>query len=521
MSFYRPFVQRYRPQRFSEVVGQNHISAILQGAFSSGRIASAYLFSGPHGIGKTSLGRIFAKLLNCASPQGNEPCCNCQSCIDIAKGRSMDVIEIDAASNRRIDEVRQLRENVKFAPSSGNYKVYIIDEVHMLTTEAFNALLKTLEEPPPYVKFILATTHAFKLPDTIISRCQRLDFRKVMPKQMSAYLKSVLQKEGVDLSDDVISVVVSASNGSMRDAESLLEQAVILSACGQSDEDIISVLSMHVSGQVVAGLAKEIARSDAKVAVELLAKAVLNGVDLMNLSEALRRLFRDVLFIKQGVSEDLLNMVVDLDSLKEVSDLLTADEAFYILQVFLKLESWMRPSPLKRLPFEMAVVKAALRSGVKSWEEIFSKAHSYKASVPAQAVQPASSQEVRQMPPARPAKRAKPSPAAEIWKKAITDIMKAGNTLLAHSMQDVASVAGENGRLSVVFKHKFAYDTALNSKNKAIIEETVGRIIGKKVPIVFTCAQQSDVPKDKDFEEKVDYLLKTFGGKIVGRGRLK
>ena len=523
MSFYSPFVQRYRPQRFSEVVGQRHIVSVLQGSFKSGMLANAYLFSGPHGIGKTSMGRIFAKLLNCFSPRDAEPCCECQMCIDIANGRAMDVIEIDAASNRRIDEIRQLRENVKFSPSVGKYRVYIIDEVHMLTTEAFNALLKTLEEPPPYVKFILATTHPFKLPDTIISRCQRLDFKKVMPDEMASYLKSVLEKEGASLDDKVVSTVVSASRGSMRDAESMLEQAVILSAAGQDTDKIIEILAMYATGAVVYELAAAIAKGNAKEALLLIDKAVSSGVDLPSYAEGLRMAFRDVLFFQQGVGGDLLSGIIEPGQVEELAGIISEEECFYILQVLIKLEDWIRVSPSNRLPVEMAVAKSALRQGVRSWKELLSNASANRMAHP-RVNQPAGEKRPANngvAPRSVSQKKSANNIGPQVWKKAVTEVMKSGDTLLAHTMQDISSVAFKDGRLEIVFKHKFALDTASEAQAKAKIEKVVSGILRKEVKLLFLSIEEEDVPKDREFEEKVEYLLNTFRGKVVSRGRIK
>src|SRR5258708_30213427 len=223
---YLVLARKYRPQNFEELVGQAHITELLRKSIESGRIAHAFLFCGPRGIGKTSCARILAKSLNCQNGPTLKPCGTCFACQEIAKWNSFDVIEIDGASNRGIDEIRALRENVKFAPTYGRYKIYIVDEVHMLTSDAFNALLKTLEEPPEHVKFIFATTEVHKVPATILSRCQRYDFKLIGAQMIAARLKYVLEQEKVGFDDAAVSIVAREAAGSMRDAMSLLDQVL-------------------------------------------------------------------------------------------------------------------------------------------------------------------------------------------------------------------------------------------------------------------------------------------------------
>ncbi len=207
--------RKWRPQLFADVVGQQHISTTLKNAIENNRIGHAYIFAGPRGVGKTTTARILAKRLNCESPNGGEPCNNCSSCLNFLKSQSLDIIEIDGASNRRIDEIRTLRESVKYAPTSGQYKVYIIDEVHMLTTESFNALLKTLEEPPEHTIFIFATTDIHKVPLTIISRCQRFDFRRIELEEIKTLLKRISESEKINIDDESLTIIAKKADGAL------------------------------------------------------------------------------------------------------------------------------------------------------------------------------------------------------------------------------------------------------------------------------------------------------------------
>ncbi|MDP2807111.1 MAG: DNA polymerase III subunit gamma/tau, partial [bacterium] len=241
---YLVLARKWRPQNFEQLIGQQHVTTTLRNAIKSKRIAHAYLFSGARGVGKTSAARVLAKALNCAEGPTETPCNKCSSCVEITGSRSIDVLEIDGASNRGIDEIRDLRENVKYTPTQGKYKIYIIDEVHMLTKEAFNALLKTLEEPPAHAIFIFATTEIHKVPITILSRCQRFDFRKVEVSVVVDYVKRMLQGEDVQASDDCLYLVAQKSEGSMRDAVSLLDQLISYGGQKLTAEDARQVLGL-------------------------------------------------------------------------------------------------------------------------------------------------------------------------------------------------------------------------------------------------------------------------------------
>jgi len=241
---YEVFARKWRPQVFEEVIGQEHITQTLKSALLSDRLAHAYLFSGARGVGKTSVARIFAKALNCANPQEGNPCNACSSCNDITHGSSVDVQEIDGASNRGIDEIRNLRENIKYLPSHSAYRIYIIDEVHMLTLSAFNALLKTLEEPPAHVKFIFATTESHKVPLTILSRCQRFDFKRIALSQIQEQIKRITDSEGIEISEASVSIIARESQGSMRDAESLLDQVISFAGKKVEDPSVMEVLGI-------------------------------------------------------------------------------------------------------------------------------------------------------------------------------------------------------------------------------------------------------------------------------------
>ncbi len=241
---YQVLARKFRPQRFDDVTGQEHVVRTLANAIGQGRIGHAYLFSGPRGVGKTSVARILAKSLNCETGPTATPCNVCPNCREITDGTSMDVREIDGASNRGIDEIRELRENVKFAPAAAKYKIYIIDEVHMLTREAFNALLKTLEEPPGHVIFIFATTENHKVPATILSRCQCYDFRRISLAQIAANLDRIAREEGLTVSPAALTWIAEAGDGSMRDAQSIFDQIISYAGPAIADDDVEELLGL-------------------------------------------------------------------------------------------------------------------------------------------------------------------------------------------------------------------------------------------------------------------------------------
>ena len=299
---YLVLARKWRPQGFSDMVGQQHIARVLTNAIESGRIAHCYLFTGVRGVGKTSAARILAKALNCEAGPTPTPCNKCARCNEINDGRSIDVYEIDGASNRGIDEVRQIIENVRYQPAAARFKVYIIDEVHQVTKDAFNALLKTLEEPPPFAKFILATTEVHRLPETILSRCQRFDFRRIGVQDIHGRLRRIAEVEGLNITEGALTLISRAAQGSMRDAQSLLEQ--VLSFAGPAEEggavdeallrDILGVAERRVlyeiSSAVLAG--------DAAACLRLVAEVADDGVDLAALSRELVEHFRNLLVVR-------------------------------------------------------------------------------------------------------------------------------------------------------------------------------------------------------------------------------
>ena len=288
--------RKWRPQKFDEVVGQQHISQTLKNAIKNNRIAHAYIFAGPRGIGKTTTARIFAKSLNCLNLQNGEPCNECENCQLFNTSQSLDIIEIDGASNRRIDEIRVLRDSVKYAPMNGKYKIYIIDEVHMLTTESFNALLKTLEEPPEHVVFIFATTDVHKVPLTIISRCQRFDFRRIEVNEIKALLKKISEAEEIKIDDTSLTLIAKKADGALRDAQSLFDQVV--SYCNKNiTSDEVSKMFNLIDEEIYFRISDAIINKDYKEAFEITKQIYDNGWNFIDFGNELLEHFRNILTV--------------------------------------------------------------------------------------------------------------------------------------------------------------------------------------------------------------------------------
>lgn len=361
---YIAFALKYRPQNFDEVVGQEHVVASIKNAILKRHIHHAYLFSGPRGTGKTSLARIFAKALNCESEKNPviSPCGKCVSCTEITKGSSLDIIEIDGASNRGIDEIRTLRENVKLSPAHARYKVYIIDEVHMLTQEAFNALLKTLEEPPAHVKFIFATTHPHKVIPTILSRCQKFQFSLVPLEKIVNKLKSITEIEGVKINDNLLYAIARASGGSIRDAESLLDQLVPVIIEKGSVEDVFSFLGI-IDEDTLSKMAGFIVGKDLQSALDFIEKIVKDGKDLSIFLNALIEYLRN--FLLANVSIKTFNALNDISSqskeaILNASSSITLSQILRIIDLLIEAKELSHRLNTVRIPLELALVKFIL-----------------------------------------------------------------------------------------------------------------------------------------------------------------
>jgi DNA polymerase-3 subunit gamma/tau len=354
---YQALYRVWRPQTFIDVVGQEHVTKTLQNALLQQKISHAYLFSGPRGTGKTSAAKILAKAINCERMPVSEPCNECESCVGITNGTISDVLEFDAASNSRVEEMRDVLDKVKFAPTMVNYKVYIIDEVHMLSISAFNALLKTLEEPPRHVIFILATTEPHKIPLTIISRCQRFDFRRITVGHVVNRMKLIVEETGVECDEQALQLIARAADGGMRDALSLLDQAISYSQDRVSIEDALTVTG-SVSQGFLNKLALAFREKDVASGLETLAELLFHGKDPMRFIEDFILFYRDMLLYKTAPNlEESLERVLLDDDFRMMAETIPTEQLFQLIDLLNKTQQEMRWTNHPRIFLEVAIVK--------------------------------------------------------------------------------------------------------------------------------------------------------------------
>ena len=540
---YVVLARKWRPQRFEDVVGQPHVVQTLTNAISAERIAHAYLFSGARGIGKTSVARILAKALNCAQGPSPSPCNQCESCKEITKSASIDVFEIDGASNRGIDEIRELRENVRYLPARSSYKIYIIDEVHMLTAPAFNALLKTLEEPPPHVIFIFATTEVHRVPITITSRCQLFDFRRIPAAEIMDHLRHIAQEEHIQISDVSLRVLAREAEGSMRDAQSLLEQMIAFSGKTISDEDLLDVLGV-IDHQELFSTASAIIEGDAVRCLETIERLYLHGHDLRRFCQELAEHFRNLLVMKMSNEPQKLVDLTDaeLNELKEQADKVSSSTLQQFFHFLLKGEEEIRRSSNPKLVLEMSLLRLTELPKVMDMDEVISQMLKLEQKIatggqpmaePRRREEDAGQQEVSagytqtEETNTGDPKVVADSPLAK-W-QAVLKRMRQEKPALAASLERVSAREPKPDLLELDFNgHEFDYEMVKERESFGLLNRVSREIFGEKMKISLIAGGEEIRRKQKGKTDRqrlqqrkalkhplVTEALEIFGGEIV------
>ncbi len=515
---YIVLARKYRPQTFDEIIGQEHIVVTLKNAIQKERIAHAYLFAGPSGVGKTSVARILAKAINCEKGPTPEPCGKCISCREVREGRSLDVLEIDGASNRGIDQVRTLRENVKLSPSHGRFKVYIIDEVHMLTTEAFNALLKTLEEPPPHVKFIFATTAPHKVILTILARCQRFDFRRIPKEEILKKLTEIARYEKVKVDEGALIAITRISKGSIRDAESIFDQLITFTGGRITSGDVVSMLGT-IDEKLLFNVTAMIKRQDTKGAIQFLNDLIDKGQDISQfLSEFIWHI-RNLLVARIDGEPPLIDASqASIDELTAQAKLFSETQLLYMFSLLSKTEELTRRSGMMRVALEMALVRLTKAGSFISIEDALEKLSSIEKQLgqgegtpPPSRPSPSLEKQLDQRaedtlsspkpsfseasgrPDIRKLKRHWPEVLDKIREKK----MSVGSYLAEGEPVDI-----KDGVVRVGLDKRFSFnkESLEEPKNKALTEEVLSEVLGEKLTVEFVMV---NIPVGSGGEKKV------------------
>lgn len=568
---YQVLSRKWRPQVFKDLIGQEHVTRTLQNALIRERVAHAYIFTGPRGVGKTSTARILAKTLNCPNSKDANPCNECTTCSEITNGNNMDVLEIDGASNRGIDEIRELREAVKYPPTNAPYRIYIIDEVHMLTTQAFNALLKTLEEPPPHVKFIMATTDGQKVPQTIISRMQRFDFKRISIQEITTFLGTILQSENIDYDQTALLTLARKADGSIRDSLSLLDQIIAYQTDRIDDTTVQSVLGL-VHDSFYSDLTQALFNNDKSTILNKVEEVFEGGYNIQEVCAGLNQYLRDVIIALETNDPNLTST----GSLPTIPDGIETADVINYLNIGLQTTAQLRYSQQPRILLEQQLLKMAEIDNVVSIREVLSSLQSGGASPsPKPKSQPRVARPAEITPPStggvRPAETAetvkvsepapretedmpgsKPKPAQSSNKtftrrSMVNDAGDSPKVPLAdgpvpddgldqlqnrwgeivEAIQGVSAQAaaalgnshiteGDDGRFQVNLPASDAFQMKLFTDKQTPIENKISEVVGWQVRLLFTIPESSEgisaTKKKSVGDELLNQLIETFKG---------
>lgn len=516
---YQAFTLKYRPRKFEEIVGQEHVSRTLKNAVASGNIHHAYLFTGPRGTGKTTTARILARALNCVNGPTPDPCGVCEACVSILEGRAMDVVEMDAASNNSVDDIRDLREKVKYSPAQFRCKLYILDEVHMLSTGAFNALLKTLEEPPAHAYFALLTTETHKVPATIISRCQRYDFRPIsLPDQVRA-LRQVAEREGLSVQEEALVAIARAAEGAMRDAESIFEQAVAF-ASDQITLETVNRMLGATETELLAEVADIVSRRDLAAVFSVVDRLVSSGKDLERLVEDLTEFFRDLLRLALRTEGEAW-LQLGAESRERMQGLaagLGPERLLAALHAFAELRGRLKDSAQHALLLEMALVELTQRSGPSAVAPVAAPSvpvvQTAPAPTPAPVVAPqpagpaaAPAPVVSTPPPPSPEPEPEPVPEPafgvgltlesirEQWEAVGLQLRRSGQIPVAAFLKEASPAAYCGGCLTICFpaQYRFHYNK-VKDDYQTVVTEALSKVLREPVTLICELAEAGEAP---------------------------
>jgi len=484
--------RKWRPQTYEEVSGQEHVTRTLRNALRQGRIAHAYLFAGPRGTGKTTMARILAKAVNCLSEEDTRPCNRCAICQAINEGRLLDLIEIDAASNRGIDEVRDLREKVGFVPNEARYKVYILDEAHMLTEPAFNALLKTLEEPPKHVIFVLVTTEPHKIPATIRSRCQRFDFHRLPKADIVARLECIVQAEGLKAEPAALEEIARYATGSMRDAISLLDQ---LRSYGQEMITLAQVQEVlgSVRSQAVQELISHLASHDLRAGLALINHLLAQGVEIRQLLRQVLEYLRQLLLLKVGAGAISLDLPPEtLATMTLHAAAFTREDLLRVVRLFNQAAQELKGEAQSQLPLELAFIEAASTTAKHTVAE---REHSKEGTAKEPPPRAAASEQ-SQIPSPPEAGRSTGLPTAMVaelqgrWKDVLAAVRKRSFKTAAALRSSCEPVKVEDGLVTIAFRYEFHKNMIEDPEHRPIVEQAISLVLGQ--PYKVRCMLMSD-----------------------------
>ena len=490
---YTALYRKFRPDEFEDVKGQDAIVRTLKNQINADRIGHAYLFCGTRGTGKTTVAKIFAKAVNCEHPVDGSPCGECAMCKSIAAGTSMNVIEIDAASNNGVDNIREIREEVTYRPTEGKYKVYIIDEVHMLSIGAFNALLKTLEEPPEYVIFILATTEAHKIPITILSRCQRYDFKRISIETIAARLRELIDKEGWDVEDKAVRYIAKMADGSMRDSLSLLDQCAAFYMNETLTYDHVLEVLGAVDTEVFSRLLRQLLAMDVHQVIETVDELVMQGRELSQLAADFTWYLRNLLLVK---SSDNMEDVLDVSSenlalLKEEAQMIDSDTLIRYIRIFSDLTNQLKYATQKRVLLEVTLIKLCRPAMDQNKDALLDRIRAIEKQLEEGAWEAPVRERIVYASDAKEAEEPKPKPELpqalnEDVKAVAKDfrmIINEASPMLRTYLKKARLSAGEGNRLLIVLPDELSASAVATPEHKEEIQSLIEQKIGKKVEI--------------------------------------